>query len=236
VYPYRIRLRGPWDYEPLQRSGEAALPPPPAGRMTLPCRWRDGGLAGFAGRVRFIRRFGQPRQIDPHEHVWIIFAAAEGIAEVRLNHQFLGRYEPGAEQGEFEITALLQPRNVLTVDVESQTDQGGLWGEVALEIRCAAFLRNVRSSLVPEGQACRLQLTGEVAGEHDRPLELYALLNDATVVYRLVHSSPRGEPFHLLSEAMDLATVTSRPNTVRLDLVDGAVCWYTVEQLLPSPV
>ena len=37
MYPHRIRLRGPWDCEPL--SGAAG----PL-RMNLPCRWAEGGL------------------------------------------------------------------------------------------------------------------------------------------------------------------------------------------------
>ena len=71
MYPHRIRLRGPWDCEPLARlapgASDGALPPP--GRMTLPCRWAEGGLTDFAGRVRFRRRFGYPGRIDAHERV-----------------------------------------------------------------------------------------------------------------------------------------------------------------------
>src|SRR5262249_20890439 len=156
----------------------------------------------FAGRVRFVRRFGKPREIDPHEHVWLTFADVEGVAEVWLNGQFLGRHEGGSGPFEFEVTKLLQPRNVLAVEVESQTDGGGLWGEVALEIRCAAFLRNVQAGFVREAGPARLWVEGEVIGEHDPPLELYVLLNEATVVYTQVHSGPAGEPFRVVSEAV----------------------------------
>src|SRR5262249_57163388 len=58
LYPHRIRLVGPWEFEPLSRMGEQPLPP--CGRMTLPARWQGGGLTDFAGRVRFVRRFGYP--------------------------------------------------------------------------------------------------------------------------------------------------------------------------------
>jgi len=131
MYPHRIRLRGPWEYEPV--FGPAPLPAP--GRMTMPCRWRDQGLPGFSGTVRFRRHFGYPGRIDHFERVWLTFAGLTGNAEVRLNGQLLG---PGKEEGpfEFEITSLLQNRNTLEVEVAGPED-GGLWGEVALEIRLA---------------------------------------------------------------------------------------------------
>src|SRR6266849_10307562 len=97
MYPHRIRLRGPWECEPLARiapdehgqTGRDSLPPPC--RMTMPCRWSEGGLENFAGRVRFRRRFGYPGRIDAHERVWLTFAGIGGTAEVWLNGQHLGR-------------------------------------------------------------------------------------------------------------------------------------------------
>ena len=49
MYPHRIRLRGPWECEPLARAGGGPLPPPC--RITMPCRWGEAGLADFAGRL-----------------------------------------------------------------------------------------------------------------------------------------------------------------------------------------
>src|SRR5438477_13088651 len=99
MYPHRIRLRGPWECEPLARAvsdaqGRSemvveALPPPR--RMVLPCRWGEGGLADFAGRVRFRRRFGLPRQLDAHERVWLTFAGVDGVAWLSLNGDLLGQ-------------------------------------------------------------------------------------------------------------------------------------------------
>src|SRR6516165_12149416 len=110
MYPHRIRLRGPWEYEPLahkvQRAGgrievlEQQLPP--AGKMTLPCRWSEGGLPGFAGRVRFCRRFGLPRRLDAHERVWLTFAGVEASADVWLNGQLLGHLENARQPFEYE--------------------------------------------------------------------------------------------------------------------------------------
>jgi hypothetical protein len=131
MYPHRIRLRGPWDYEPV--SGPDALPAP--GRMTMPCRWKDGGLPGFAGTVRFRRHFGYPGRIDDFERVWLTFAGLTGTAHIRLNGQHLGVLTDKA--GEFDFTSLLQKRNILEVEIHGPED-GGLWGEVALEIRCTS--------------------------------------------------------------------------------------------------
>src|SRR5262249_45018711 len=172
MYPHRIRLRGPWECEPLARAvagadgrirtATEALPPPR--RMVLPCRWGDGGLPDFAGRVRFCRRFGLPRQLDPHERVWLTFAGVDGVARVSLNGHFLGQPERAAEPFEFEITGLLRERNELLVDVEAPTDKGGLWGEVALEIRCSAFLCRVHAWPEFGERTVRVHVRGEIVG------------------------------------------------------------------------
>src|SRR5438105_4141404 len=134
MYPHRIRLRGPWDYEPLARTGKSNEPLPPGGRMTMPGRWGEGGLTDFAGRVRLRRRFGWPGRLDAHERVWLTFAGAQASADVWLNGRSLGRHE-GPGPFEFDVTGLLQLRNELAVDVETP-GSGGPWGEVALEVRC----------------------------------------------------------------------------------------------------
>src|SRR6266581_1383182 len=105
MYPHRIRLRGPWEYEALApAAGDQPLPLPAPGRMTMPCAWGDGPLAGFAGRVRFRRRFGYPGRLDAHERVWLTFAGASDRAAVSLNGTPLGRHE-GPGGFEFEVPA-----------------------------------------------------------------------------------------------------------------------------------
>ena len=140
MYPHRIRLRGPWECEPLarlvttpegQKTVTTDLPAPC--RVTMPCRWKDGGLKGFAGRVRFLRHFGYPGRIDENERVWLTFGGVEGATEIWLNGQFLGRQEE-TRPFEFHITSLLRGRNELQVEVEG-SETGGIYGEVALEIR-----------------------------------------------------------------------------------------------------
>lgn len=224
MYPHRIRLRGPWDCEPVQRLPHDEAPLPPSLQMRIPCRWRAGGLAGFAGQVRCVRRFGYPGRIDSFERVWLTFAGVTVSAEVWLNGQFLGRGTEADGPLEFDVTNLLRPRNELTVLVEAADDRGGLWGDVALEVRCAAFLRQVCCEL----QGDRLNVRGTVVGSSDRPLDLYALLDGATVAYATVQPAAAGQPFALVSEAL---TLQDRPHEVRVDLVNGAVIWFT--ELLP---
>lgn len=232
MYPHRIRLRGPWECEPLRRgssssppaSGEGPLPAP--FRMPMPCRWREAGLPGFTGRVRFRRSFGYPGRIDAHERVWLTFAGIGGEAEVRLNDHLLGRI---ASACEFEATALLRPRNELVVEIEGTAEQGGLWGEVALEIRCTAFLRDLRSFTILKGEMAELHVAGQVVGEAERPLELYVLLDRSVVSYQVVTATVEGQPFELVVSDLPAGNLS-----VQVDLVNGAVVWYTRSSFLAS--
>jgi hypothetical protein len=200
IYPHRIRLRGPWECEPL-------------GRITVPHRWDS------AGHVRLRRRFGYPGRIDAHERVWLTFPAVEGGAEVRLNGELLGRPEkPGG--CEFEVTLLLQPRNELAVELGTTT--GATWDGADLEVRCTAFLRGVRVWT----EESTLHAAGEVVGTAERPLELYLLRDRSTVAYATAEPTPAGQPFHLAGEA----AVTALAQDVRVELVNGAVVWYVWEQ------
>jgi hypothetical protein len=65
-YPHRIRLRGPWQSEPV------------------------------AGGVRRVRRFGYPGRIDADERVWLTFGGSAGRVEASLNGQALGSHDGGA--------------------------------------------------------------------------------------------------------------------------------------------
>jgi hypothetical protein len=121
---HRIRLRGPWEVRP--HSGAAA------GRMTVPGTLRDGGWAGFGGRVSFYRRFGRPSNLTDRETVWLIFEKVLGPAEVRLNDEQLG---PLTGAGTFEVTKSLAARNSVEVIVEATDDGCGVVGDVWLEVR-----------------------------------------------------------------------------------------------------
>jgi hypothetical protein len=228
-YPHRIRLRGPWECEPL-RAAAAGAPLPAPRHVTLPAGWGEAGLPGFAGVVRFRRRFGYPGRIDPYERVWLTCAGVTGTAEVWLNGRPLGRHEGPFEH---EVTALLRPRNELVAEVEAADDRGGLSGEVALEVRRTAFLRNLRAWLAGDGAGVRLHVAGEVVGTSERPLELYALLGGRTVAYAGAEAAPEGRPFQLASEVLEEGQRQAR--LARVDLVDGAVIWSAAEVAVDAP-
>jgi len=119
------------------RKEEIATNLPAPRKMTMPCRWSEGGLNDFSGRVRFRRHFGYPGRIDDNERVWLTFAGVEATAQIWLNDEFLGRQE-GDHPCEFEVTKFLAVGNDIRVEVEGEAETGGLWGEVAMEIRQVA--------------------------------------------------------------------------------------------------
>src|SRR5262245_65594892 len=95
---HRIRLRGPWEVRAAGRS---------PGRMIVPGTLRDGGWAGFIGRVSFYRRFGPPSNLTDRESVWLAFEKVLGPAEVWLNG---GRRGSLLGAGSFEATTYLAGR------------------------------------------------------------------------------------------------------------------------------
>jgi hypothetical protein len=184
----------------------------------LPCRWRDCGLDDFIGTARFTRRFGYPGRIDDYERVWLTFTGVTGNAKACLNGSDLGII---TDSSEFEVTPLLQERNQLQVDIEGTGSDAGLHGEVALEVRRTAFLRNVRASMMGV-----LEVSGEVAGYSDAPLEIYAVLDRKNVAYTTVEA---GKEFRLKGSPVGLEDSTHPTHVVRIDLVQGASIWYRQE-------
>ncbi len=241
MYPHRIRLRGPWECEPLARlvrHGDGRqewteVDLPPQLRLTMPARWRDGGLQDYAGRVRFRRRFGYPGRIDAHERVWLTFAGLEGTADVRLNDVPLGRRTGADGPFEFDVTELLRERNELCVDVEDATGAGGLWGEVALEVRCTAFLRNVQARWVEAEGGWSLHLSGELVGSCAGALELYALAERATLLYAPLTADGGVRPWELVAAEVPAERRTA--TALRVELVQVAVVWFAVEVPILPP-
>lgn len=232
-YPHRIRLRGPWDCEPL----EGSVPLPPRQRMVLPCRWSAGGLTAFAGRVRFRRRFGFPGRLDAFERVWLTCGGVESLADVSLNGESLGR---AGGAFEFEVTRLLQVRNELVVEVEGPAEGGGIWGEVALEVRCSAYLRGVLIRSEVQGETAWLHASGQIIGTAERPLDLYVLLDGKTVAYASLEAAPEGRTFQLTSEALSAnrwqtESVPDNVHHIRVELVNGASLWYQFVQVASIP-
>jgi hypothetical protein len=194
--------------------------------MTMPASWEDIGLTGFTGRVRFRRRFGYPGQIDAHERVWLTLTGVTAGIAVWLNGTPLALAVAGIL--ECDVTALLQPRNVLDLVLESYVVDAGPWMEIALEIRCTAYLQGVQARR--EGK--RVCVGGLVVGTAERDLELYLLADRHTLAYATVEADPAGKPFELVG---DLEAQAPSP-TLRVELVNVATVWYGLALACPEPV
>jgi hypothetical protein len=184
-------------------------------RIRLRGPWECESLS--ARKTRFRRRFGCPTNLDSFERVWLTFGGIEGPFSSSLNGLPLG------EGGEFDVTALLKPRNELVVELDGPTTDGR-WGDVAMEIRRTAFFRDVHFLFTDS----RLLTEGKIVGTSERPLEVYVILDRSTVAYGVFQP---GTSFQLTSEPL---TITGTP-TVRVDLVDGATVWYTLERTFDLP-
>jgi hypothetical protein len=126
---------------------------PPPGRVHLPADW--GATLGqeFRGRVRYVRRFGLPTNLEPHEQVWLVIDGVDCFGTLSLNGQPLGELVGYQQPKEFDVRRLLADRNLLTLDIELPRYEGnaaipaeierpgrehlpgGPIGEVRLEIR-----------------------------------------------------------------------------------------------------
>jgi hypothetical protein len=99
-------------------------------RIRLHGFWTVTALDG--GRVRHSRRFGRPRALDPGETAWLVCERVPGPGTVHLNGEPVGEFVAG-EPFAFDVTARLQPRNEVCVEIAAPGDAP--LGEVALEIR-----------------------------------------------------------------------------------------------------
>ncbi len=153
--PHYIRLRGPWNYRPLARwlptaSGDWQLVADnllDSGIISLPGDWR-AALGDFAGTVLFTRTFRCPESLASATRVWLGVEEVSSQARVELNDQFLGEIvcsqtaEGNHHQqcpARFDITELLQPRNLVAITLTSPTPtpterRSGHLGLVRLEI------------------------------------------------------------------------------------------------------
>lgn len=181
------------------------------------------------GRVRFRRSFGYPGRIDAYERVWLTFAEIRGAAEARLNNHSLGHLATACE---FEVTPLLGSRNELVVEIDGDAEENGLWGEVALEVRCTAFLRDLHRFAILREDGVELRVSGQVVGVAERPLELYLLLDRSVVGYQVVTAATEGQPFDMTVRDLPAAKWRGpegqlQAQSVQVDLVNGAVVWYS---------
>jgi hypothetical protein len=152
-----------------------------------------------------------------------------------LNGRLLEHHEGISGPVEFEVTSMLSERNELNVEVEFKEGQDRFFGEVALEIRAPAFLRNVNACFADTEDAKCLHVTGQVFGSSDQPLELYAILDRKTVAYSKLGSNESGTSFLLISDVLEFEDAgkqkaqSADATRVRVELVQGSNVWYGVD-------
>jgi hypothetical protein len=151
-----IRLRGPWQLEPVARfvlqsdGGYVAVTDdlPLAATMTMPADWSAAFGGEFLGRVRYHRNFNTPTGLDEGQRVFLVVDSPRSRGVVALQDKRLGEVAWGGPPGRFEITGLLKIHNRLeivldhppldaansAIDDGSTRPPGGMVGEVWLEI------------------------------------------------------------------------------------------------------
>ncbi len=154
--PYTIRLRGPWQLEPLERYvvrggggwDRSTDDLPAAVRAKMPADWSAVFGGDFRGRVRYRRTFQMPTGLDEGQRVWLVVEPPRSCGTVSLAGDLLGTIGPSNPPGRYDITEWLRERNHLDIVVEhpplddatlANDDittrlPGGLVGEVRLEI------------------------------------------------------------------------------------------------------
>ena len=213
MYPHPIRLRGPWEYEPVARVLGDGRPLRRMQRLNVPSAWPDGE---FVGRVRLVRRFGYPGTLEAHERVWLRLPLLAEGSVVHLNGMAFERIAR-----EYDISDLLRPRNELRVEMDIGQDSP-VWEGAVIEVRALAFLDDLELVRTPT----HVGLRGVVAGSIDSMLELYLVADRRPLGYATL--APGDEPrFELLVPVRH--DDGSEVRNLRLDLVCGAVVWYIYE-------
>jgi hypothetical protein len=153
---HTIRLRGPWQLEPIARfvpQSDGTYRPashdlPPPVKVTMPADWSKTFGHNFLGRVRYHRVFQKPTGLESGESVSLVVEPPRSRCVVKLGGKPLGNVIWDGPPGRFHITDLLDDHNRLEIIVEHPVlDEtmrpgddyfsllpGGLVGEVRLEI------------------------------------------------------------------------------------------------------
>jgi hypothetical protein len=144
---HRIRLRGPWRYEPLAHArpdgalgiGRSSESLPAAGTARFPATWEEL-LGEFRGRVSFRRRFHRPNNLEPDERVFVVLENVALTGAVSVNGQSLGALDPRTRGFSADVTDLLSGNDELHIELEwtgETSEQAGvpLWTTAAIEIR-----------------------------------------------------------------------------------------------------
>ena len=154
---HTIRLRGPWQLEPLQRyvkrsfGGYDSLTVGlrASDRSQMPADW--GQFLGpdvLGARAISVASSKADEARIRDDRVWLVVEPPRSCGLVRVNRTFVGNLRYGSAAGRFDITDLIEDHNVVDIDVEhpeldddgNAPDDGGIYvpggliGEVRLEI------------------------------------------------------------------------------------------------------
>lgn len=219
-YPHAIRLRGPWQFEPLYRyvssaEGSAAATRhnlPPGGRATAPGDWGATLGRDFHGRVRYRRAFHAPATLDRHERLWLVVEGVDARGVAAVNGIRLGEIEGYAIERCFDITQLIARNNQVTLEVDlppAAVEQpprpgrenlpGGLVREVRLEVRSQWFIENLAIwNTAADGS---FVAQGRIAGEAS-PTRLAVVISGCQRELAYFEAAP-GEGFEMEFTAED---------------------------------
>lgn len=154
---HTIRLRGPWQLQPLActvllADGTTEREPgklPSACTAQIPADWSESLGTNFRGQVLYSRRFGCPTGLEPDDRVALVVERVDALAQVTVNNNSLGTMRLADGAGQWPVKHLLQPRNLLEITIElprltatsaalprpqREETAGGLIGEVKLLI------------------------------------------------------------------------------------------------------
>jgi hypothetical protein len=220
MYPHRIRLRGPW--EVCQPGGETAA------KIDMPAR----GSALGPAPVRLTRRFGVPRQLDPHERVWLVIDRPAAAGHVTVNGGPAGDFNPQRGYLEIDLTHDLGTRNELSVELAGQLDDRVVWNECYLEIRGTYWLRDLA---VSERDTAEVEVTGWVCGPATDGLELYVMNRGRTGAYERVSASPEGSRFAVrVVPGGPAGSPNPHHPDWRVELIEGANRWFVADVEPPA--
>ncbi|HQU45303.1 MAG: hypothetical protein B7Z73_06625 [Planctomycetia bacterium 21-64-5] len=250
-YPHVIRLRGPWQFEPLARATldadgqitDNSADLPPAGRATVPEDWGERLGNGFRGRARYRRAFNPPATLDPHERLWLVVEGVDAFGHVSVNGTRLGTIDGYALRRGFEVTQLVGPRNEIELEIELPAElpgvkqalrpgrerlPGGPIGEVRLEVRTQWFLEPLAIWSTPASDGFLIR--GQVQGE---PLAAALAVVVSGCEREIAYLETQvGAWFEILGPATDFPVWTTHsptlaPLEVKL-LIGGMAVWQAV--------
>jgi hypothetical protein len=217
MYPHRIRLRGPWTL----KAGPCETFSVSLGETSTP------ELDSTTGAIQLYRRFSWPQQLQPHERLWLVLERS-CVSGGALNDRALVLTAVAHDHQECDVTSLTRRSNQLTLDISAGRSHQA-FPNVALEVRCLTFLRQTTWRIDQNNR--RLEISGQLVGVHETPLELYVRVGEVNVFYTPAHANERCSMFQYQSE---IPAASNEQTAIQIDLVSGGVIWHRVVGQLGS--